>query len=234
MKLSRGPATTGLHRRPRERRGRASGVAAGLLWTVAVLATAVVSHAVLDGLVLVDHPHLSIVPAVLGASLAAALFSLNAAVRAMRDRRAHATSAVFDLAKRLGATRPIASAFGVAAAGFATIVAMETLEASLAHGRITDVADAFGANRDVAHFALAAAVSAVVAACITVAGLRLAKWFVTAIATVTSEVCRFALRARITFDPAEIVRRIRTRSRAFVPSPLARTSALRAPPSIRR
>ncbi len=204
-----------------------------LTWLLASLATAALSHVVIDilgtlgagGDAYDEHAHASVAPIGLAAvALVAALVWRSAALSLGRSQ---AIDPAMLVARRFGTMPLLLPILTVAVGGFATLVAMEFTEQLSAFGHIEGIADALGGNAPVG---LAIVICA--AATLTFAGLRSAAALLrVSVSTVSALYALIAVRARIVAS-AEISRRpIGHRRRSGANPYLTQSHGLRAPPT---
>jgi hypothetical protein len=205
--------------------------AAFLSWLLASLATAAVAHALIAIVAHAGiaqetygrHEHGAVLPVAFAAVILAVSLLLRSALRTVR--RSHTLDDVAILAHRCATVRPAVPGLTVAAGGFATLLAIEFGEQFGAFGHIEGIADALGGNG-----LLGLAIVLVVAALVTVVGLRSASALLsTAVAAVGAIVDWIRAASSALAAPA-IVGQTGRRPERSAPTFIERCFGMRAPP----
>lgn len=213
-------------------RAHCGSVLTWLTWLLASLVTAALSHVLIGiggdvwpgGDAYAEHDHASVAPVVLAAVGLGVILVLRSALKAIG--RCEDIDPVVLLARQFGTMRSILPCIAVALGGFAALLAMEFSEQVAAFGYVEGVGDALGGNA-----VAGVAIVALVAAGVTLVGLRCARTLIAAAATAVGAVVAWIVAAAaVVVDRAAIVRLAPNRRRRLPNAVLARCSGLRAPP----
>lgn len=205
-----------------------------LVWLLASLATAALSHALIGFLgdafsgpeAYDEHGHATVGPVALAALSLVAGVLLRSALRALA--RPHEPDPILLLARRYGNKQPLLPGVAVAGGGLTTLLAMEFTEQVSELGHVTGVGDALGGN-----VIVGLGIVTLVAVGVTLVGLRAARALVETSATAVGAFIAWIIAKTPLIHVAVIVRRTTIRRSSVVAALLIWCTGLRAPPPTR-